>query len=284
MSAVNAEYFAKLQKALKRAGLAEPVLVVDRQRLDANIRQLKTMLPADMGFRIVAKSLPCGRLLAHIATRAETDRLMSFNAAMALQMLELMPRADQLMGKPLPVAAVSGMFGTLPTRKRAAAARQIQFLVDTPQRVMEMRKLARRQKLPLRINLEIDVGLHRGGMEPGAALGKVLDALVTTSDLKLTGLMGYEPHLSKIPKLEGWRNRARKGAAAVYRAARAQLAARYTPADIANMTFNMAGSPTFGLYTSTTHANEISAGSALVKPGDFDLPILKAFQPAAFIA
>ena len=50
------------------------------------------------------------------------------------------------------------------------------------------------------------------------------------------------------------------------------------------MTFNMAGSPTFGLYTSTTHANEISAGSVLVKPGDFDLPILKAFQPAAFIA
>ena len=84
MSAVNAEYFAKLQKALKRAGLAEPVLVVDRQRLDANIRQLKTMLPADMGFRIVAKSLPCGPLLAHIANRAETDRLMSFNAAMAL--------------------------------------------------------------------------------------------------------------------------------------------------------------------------------------------------------
>ncbi|MEE3059055.1 MAG: DSD1 family PLP-dependent enzyme, partial [Pseudomonadota bacterium] len=117
MSAVNAEYFAKLQKALKRAGLAEPVLVVDRQRLDANIRQLKSMLPVDMGFRIVAKSLPCGPLIAHIATRAETDRLMSFNAAMALQMLDFMPKADQLMGKPLPVAAVSGMFGTLPTRK-----------------------------------------------------------------------------------------------------------------------------------------------------------------------
>ena len=284
MSAVNAEYFAKLQKALKHAGLAEPVLVVDRQRLDANVRQLKTMLPADMGFRIVAKSLPCGPLLAHIATRAETDRLMSFNAAMALQMLDFMPKADQLMGKPLPVAAISGLFDTLPARKRAAAARQIQFLLDTPKRVMEMRKLARRQKLPLRVNLEIDVGLHRGGMEPGAALGKVLDALVTTPDLELTGLMGYEPHLSKIPKLGGWRNRARKGAAAVYMAARAQLAARYPSAKIANMTFNMAGSPTFGLYTSTNQANEISAGSALVKPSDFDLPILKAFQPAAFIA
>ncbi|MAI68054.1 MAG: hypothetical protein CBD03_00430 [Rhizobiales bacterium TMED143] len=284
MSAANTEYFSKVQKALTRAGLAEPVLVIDRPRLDANIRQLKTMLPADMGFRIVAKSLPCGPLLAHIASRAKTDRLMSFNAAMALQMLELMPKADQLIGKPLPAAAVSGLFDALPRRKRAAAARQIQFLVDTPQRVLQMQKLARGQKLRLRVNLEIDVGLHRGGMEPGAALGKMLDALRETPDLELTGLMGYEPHLSKIPKQAGWRSRARKGAGAVFMAARAQLAARHTAAEIANMTFNMAGSPTFGLYTSTTHANEISAGSAPVKPSDFDLPILKAFQPAAFIA
>ena len=43
MSKVNAEYFAKLQKALARAGLAEPVLVIDSKRLDANIRQLKSM-------------------------------------------------------------------------------------------------------------------------------------------------------------------------------------------------------------------------------------------------
>ena len=284
MSAAHTEYFSTVQKALNRAGLAEPVLVIDRPRLDANIRQLKTMLPADMGFRIVAKSLPCGPLLAHIASRAKTDRLMSFNTAMALQMLDLMPKFDQLMGKPLPAVAVSTLFDALPRRKRAAAARQIQFLVDTPTRVLQMQKLARGQKLRLRVNLEIDVGLHRGGMEPGAALGTMLDALAATPDLELTGLMGYEPHLSKIPKKAGWRNRARKGASAVFMAARGQLVARHTAAEIANMTFNMAGSPTFALYTSTTHANEISAGSALIKPSDFDLPILKAFQPAAFIA
>ena len=123
MSAANTEYFSKVQKALNRAGLSEPVLVIDRPRLDANIRQLKTMLPADMGFRIVAKSLPCGPLLAHIASRAKTDRLMSFNTAMALQMLDLMPKFDQLMGKPLPAAAVNTLFDALPRRKRAAAAR-----------------------------------------------------------------------------------------------------------------------------------------------------------------
>lgn len=284
MSAAQADYFATVQKALKRAGLAEPVLVVDRQRLNANIKRLKTMLPGDMGFRIVAKSLPCGPLLAHVATRAHTDRLMSFNATMALQMLDLLPEADQLMGKPLPSAAIAALFDGVPTRKRTAAARQIQFLVDTPQRIVELGALARQKKISLRVNLEIDVGLHRGGVEPGTALGAMLEALDKTPALKLTGLMGYEPHLSKIPKLAGWRNRARKGANAVYMAARAQLAARYAPTEIDKMTFNTAGSPTFGLYTSTSHANEISAGSALVKPSDFDLPILKAFQPAAFIA
>ena len=46
----------------------------------------------------------------------------------------------------------------------------------------------------------------------------------------------------------------------------------------------MAGSPTFGLYKDTQIANELAAGSALVKPSDFDIPILMDFQAAAFIA
>jgi D-serine deaminase-like pyridoxal phosphate-dependent protein len=50
------------------------------------------------------------------------------------------------------------------------------------------------------------------------------------------------------------------------------------------MVRNMAGSPTFGLYQDTALANELAAGSALVKPSDFDMPMLKDFVPAAFIA
>ncbi|CAI8418032.1 MAG TPA: alanine racemase [Rhodobiaceae bacterium] len=277
-------YFGQIQSALKRAKLAEPVLVVDRRRLNANIKQLVSMLPPGMAFRIVAKSLPCAPLISHIAARTGTDRLMSFNAAMALQMLDLMPKADQLMGKPLPVAAVSALFDTLGPRKQKAAARQIQFLVDTPARLIEMGKLARKRQITLRINLEIDVGLHRGGMEAGLALDAALSHLAQTPNLELSGLMGYEPHLSKLPKLAGWRRRARAGAVSAYVAARAQVAQYYSPAQIEKMTFNTAGSPTFGLYTAVEHANEISAGSALVKPSDFDLPLLQGFEPAAFIA
>ena len=37
-------YFAKLQKALAAAGLAEPVLLIDRSKLDKNIKQLRLSL------------------------------------------------------------------------------------------------------------------------------------------------------------------------------------------------------------------------------------------------
>ena len=53
-----ASYFQQLQTALVQAELAEPVLVIDRDRLDANIDRLKTHLPQGMAYRIVAKSLP----------------------------------------------------------------------------------------------------------------------------------------------------------------------------------------------------------------------------------
>ena len=35
-------YFTKLQNAFARAGLAEPVLLIDRPKLDKNIKQLKS--------------------------------------------------------------------------------------------------------------------------------------------------------------------------------------------------------------------------------------------------
>ena len=281
---MSAAYFAKLQKALAAAGLAEPVLLLDRQRLDKNIKQLKRVLPKNMAYRIVAKSLPSAPLLSHIADKAGTDRLMSFNRVMTEQLLGALPKADQLLGKPLPVGAVAAMFAALPAHKGKQAARQVQWLVDTPTRLKEYESLAAKLKLTLRVNLEIDVGLHRGGMMPGSDLEAALARLAAAKQLSLAGYLGYEPHLSKIPTLGGWRRRAKKGAEQAYADALAQGRAHFSAAQIADMVRNMAGSPTFGLYQDTALANELAAGSALVKPSDFDLPILKDFEAAAFIA
>lgn len=276
-------YFNNVQEALRKAGICEPVLVIDKTRLDANIKALRKILPRGMAYRIVAKSLPSAPLLAHIAKQAKTDRLMSFNATMVGQLLDALPQCDQLLGKPVAAAGLASFLkGLSPAQKKHLG--QVQWLIDTPQRLAEYAALAKKHRLALRVNLEVDVGLHRGGMAPGAALQAALGMLASDKNLTLAGLMGYEPHLTKIPKLGGWRKRAQKGAGALYEAALAQARAGFGDAHVKNMVRNMAGSPTFGLYKDTQIANELAAGSALVKPSDFDLPILKDFQAAAFIA
>ena len=279
-----ASYFQQLQTALAHAELAEPVLVIDRDRLDANIDRLKAYLPQGMAYRIVAKSLPSAPLIEYVASRAETDRLMSFNTNMVEQLVALMPEADQLLGKPIPIVAVKRIFERADASSTSALQHQVQWLIDTPERLGQYEAFATNSGLNLRINLEIDVGLHRGGMEPGDALATALKLISNSDHLELSGLMGYEPHLTKLPNLAGWPKRAKKGAADRFREALAQVSSVLGEGHCHSMIRNMAGSPTFGLYTDTELANEIAAGSALVKPSDFDLPILKDFLPASFIA
>lgn len=280
---MSATYFHNAQNALRAAGLCEPVLLIDKARLDTNIKALKKMLPRGMAYRIVAKSLPSVPLLTHIARRAKTDRLMSFNAVMVAQLLNAMPQCDQLLGKPVAAAGLASFLKSL-TPKQKKNLGQVQWLVDTPARLADYAALAKKHRLPLRINLEIDVGLHRGGMAAGADLQAALDMLAGDKYLTLSGMMGYEPHLSKIPKLGGWRRRAQKGTVSSMQAALGLARDVFDAAHVKNMVRNMAGSPTFGLYHDTALANELAAGSALVKPSDFDIPLLKDFQPAAFIA
>ena len=276
-------YFTGLQQALHKAHISEPVLVLDRQRLNANIDELRAGLPPGMGYRIVAKSLPIPALLGHVAKRARTQRMMSFNTRMTRQLLDHMPKADILHGKPFPVAACAQFLKSLPT-SRARQLSQIQWLIDHPARLQDYASLAKKSGVKLRINLEIDVGLHRGGLTPGATLDKVLRAIASHDYLHLSGFMGYEPHFPKLPNLQGWSARAKRGAWKLYEDALRQAREIFGDQHVAQMTRNMGGSPTLRMYKTTELANEMAAGSALVKPSDFDTPPLSVFQPASFIA
>lgn len=187
-------YFLDLQSALTKANIAQPTLVIDRARLNANIDTLVGHLPAGMGYRIVAKSLPSLGLIQHIRGRAGTDRLMTFNLPMLLELSQTMPEASQLLGKPLPVRAAKSYFESLPA-EAAGAAGQVQWLIDANHRLQQYAELAAAQDLTLNINIELDVGLHRGGFEPGAELQSALDQIAASEHLSFAGFMGYEPHI-----------------------------------------------------------------------------------------
>lgn len=104
--------------------------------------------------------------------------------------------------------------------------------------------LARGLERTLNVNIEIDVGLHRGGVEDAAVLDSMLRMINAEPRLRFTGFMGYDAHC----------------------------------------TLNTAGSLTLHLHEVSGPANELSVGSAAVKPSHFDLPALAGLAPAAFIA
>ncbi|KCZ57721.1 alanine racemase [Hyphomonas chukchiensis] len=276
-------YFLDVQKALIATGIAQPTMVVDKARLNANIDTLKGFLPAGMNYRIVAKSLPSLGLIQHIRERTGTDRLMTFNLPMLLELSQAMPEANQLLGKPLPVVAAKHYFEQLPA-DYSGAADNVQWLVDTPERLAQYADLAEQVGRDLAINIELDVGLHRGGMVAGADLKTMLEAIKANPRLSFAGFMGYDPHIASLPTAMGWQARAMKGVRTGYAAALAQATEVFGADAMKGITRNAAGSPTYRTYQDTEIASEVSAGSCLVKPTHFDTALLEPHVPASFIA
>jgi D-serine deaminase-like pyridoxal phosphate-dependent protein len=271
-------YFAAMSAALKRAGIAQPTLVIDRERLDANIATVKQALaPTRLGLRIVTKSLQAPALLSRVMAGCASERLMVFNAAMLDAMTSFRPGADVLLGRPLPAVQVDQFIA----RRDAdpAAAAHPQWLVDSGERLAQYAAIARARRAPMKLNLEIDVGLHRGGLPSAQAVAALVEAIKAEPLFSITGLMGYDAQVPAVPFPRAEMAKVRR----LYAAAREVLVAKLG-GDPARWTLNTAGSPTYRLHLDDDIANEVAIGSGFVKPLDFDLGTLRDHVPAAFIA
>lgn len=276
-------FFMRLSKALRQAGLSQPTLVIDRERLHANAHKVRANLDRGLALRLVNKSLPSLPLLDEVARLMGTQRQMVFNLPYLQMLAEQRPDSDVLLGKPFPVAAAASLL-TQPPRGGFDVPKQVQWLIDSPARLAQYRDLARGQRLALRINIEIDVGLHRGGVPDEATLTQVIAMLREEPLLRWSGLMGYDAHTQKIPDVAGSRASAHQHVLTVYRERMAPLlSSGLMPVD-GTLTLNTGGSPTYRLHRADGPANEVAVGSALVKPSDFDAPLLSDLQPAAWIA
>ena len=128
--------------------------------------------------------------------------------------------------------------------------------------------------------------MHRGGFEDLKDLKEALDLIELNPEfLELSGLMGYDPHVAKIPPIIRSRKKALQLSNTFYNKCKSLIKSDYPSLWKKDLVFNGAGSPTVGLHQdSDSPLNDISVGSALVKPATFDLDTLLDFRPAAFIA
>ncbi|MGH1370800.1 MAG: DSD1 family PLP-dependent enzyme [Cellvibrionaceae bacterium] len=283
--AAHSDYFLQLSGALDRAELSGPTLVIDRAALMRNIENLKSHIGDAYHYRIVGKSLPSLPLLKTVMDATGSQRLMMFHQPFLNQVVSEFSGSDVLMGKPMPVTSAAKFYRQLEPSSRFDSAQQLQWLIDTPERLVQYQQLAQHLVLPLQINIELDVGLHRGGVNSDESLQRMLQIIESDPLLSLSGFMGYEPHVAKLP---GDKLAARDKAMAIYRQ-RLVSAEKILGRDLSQLTLNAAGSPTYRYYCGEHQSdqfphNELAAGSCLVKPEDFDLPGLADHQPASFIA
>ena len=274
----HSEYFVNLSHALRDAGIARPALVIDRARLHANIGAVRTTLAGSrLATRIVVKSLPARGLLDEVARGIGTTTFMVFNGPMTLEMARWQPGAELLFGKPLAAPEVASVCDQLAAI--GAPGPGPQWLVDTAERIRQYSDIARARGQTMRVNVEIDVGLHRGGLRDARDLGAALDLIRGSPNLSFSGLMGYDPHVPRAPSPD----RAYQAVTRRYAEAVDVVRERFGNST-SSFTFNTAGSPTYAMHARDTIATEVAIGSAFVKPRDFDTRTLTHHVPAAFIA
>ena len=279
------EYFTSLNALMKAKGPGHPVLVLDLDILDRNIEVLKVQIGELARFRLVVKSLPCTNLIRHVLECTRTSKLMVFHRPFLNLAINAFPESDILLGKPLPVQAVDTFYRVKDASRPSSGTPRIQWLIDSDQRLDQYHAFARHMGLKMLINIEIDVGLHRGGIPRPEELAPLLKTIAGDPvHLDLSGFMGYDPHVARSGKLLIPRAVALARVTSRYKKfvkyLQEEFPALYNP----QLTFNGAGSPTFSMYRKKEILNDVSAGSALVKPSGFDLKTLKGHQPALFIA
>lgn len=278
-------YFNQLNNSLKLQGTYLPSMLVDLDILDSNINILSTLLKDKVDYRIVAKSLPSPELLAYVMQKASTNKLMVFHQPFLTEIAMRYPDSDILMGKPLPVKSAERYYQLQAKNAQFDSSKQLQWLIDSKERLTQYLQLAKAEQQQLQINIELDVGLHRGGLQQASELDELLAIIDDNPQhLVFSGFMGYDPHIVKIPSILKSPEEAFAESQAIYLSFIERLYQVSPQYEQQSLCFNGAGSPSIALHLHGTVANELSAGSCLVKPVDFDIPTLSEFTPAAFIA
>ena len=77
--APHSAYFQQLQTLLQQQGSGTPTLLLDLDRLDANIHALKQLLKPQAAYRLVVKSLPSTALIDYVLRKTGSQRLMCFH-------------------------------------------------------------------------------------------------------------------------------------------------------------------------------------------------------------
>ncbi|MGD8318335.1 MAG: alanine racemase, partial [Myxococcales bacterium] len=276
--------FAIWNQELRDKAPGREVALVDLDAVDHNLKLVGAQLGSRFSLRLVAKSLPSARLLEYMMVTGCTNRIMAFSEGMVRDLLTRFGSdVDILLGRPATADAAARTFATLDERFPGDSnpSAGVRWLVDTPERLAAFRDLADQRGRTIRIAVEIDVGLRRGGARNEEELLAMLSIIDRSSQLQLAGLMGYDGHVYLAPEGIEFAEVQRRYADFV-RAGREAFPALFE----GSLVYNGGGSRTYHRYTDDldTPINEIAMGSGFSYPYHFANLPETALRRATFLA
>lgn len=199
---MQSNYFQQLTQDLKQQGTGTPQLILDLAQYRHNLEVMQSKLPAKLKPRLVVKSLASIQLLKLASEKLNTQRFMVFHLPHLLEIIGTFQQADILLGKPMPIQAVKHFYQTLSDQNKANDQVIIQWLIDDVERLKQYLQLAQSLNTCLNVNIEIDVGLHRGGVQTQQQFIALMELIQDNAAyIKFSGLMGYDAHVAKLPKI-----------------------------------------------------------------------------------
>src|SRR5579859_4420678 len=170
--------------------LDTPALLLDLAAMDRNIeRMAATFREANVGWRPHTKAIKIPAI-AHKLLRAGAHGITCAKVSEAEVMvaggISDILIANQVVGE----TKITRLVNLLPHAAPIVA-------VDNPSNVAQLDAAARAKGLPLRVVVEVNIGMERAGVEPEDALG--LSTMVNECEgLRYVGLMGWEGHTTSI--------------------------------------------------------------------------------------
>ena len=234
------------------AALDSPQLVIDLDVVDANLRRmLGAFRDRPVAVRVHFKSLKCAGLARYVAAAGAGGFLCA-----KLNEAEVLADAGLT-----DIFIANEIVGPIKVRRLVELARRarVRVCVDDAKNVEALAQAARAAGVTLGVLVEVDVGQHRCGVEPGEPALALARRVHASPGLRFVGLQGYDGHLQMVPDPGERRTRCLQGLQALV-ATRRLIEGAGIPVDVVT-----------GAGTGTWEFVGFHEGVTEIQPGSFVL-------------
>lgn len=175
--------------------LDTPALVLDLAAMERNVQRMaSTLRQAGVGWRPHTKAIKVPAIAhkliaagAHGVTCAKVSEAEVMAAAGVRDILI----ANQVVGEP----KISRLVNLLPHADVIVA-------VDNVENVQHLARAACVKGVPLRVVVEVNIGMNRAGVEPGQPVVDLARCVAGSEGLRFAGVMGWEGHAVTVADLD----------------------------------------------------------------------------------